>query len=384
VNFELTEAQEILRQTVRRFLAEAAPLSPYVRARLEDPRGTTDSVWGGLVDLGLPGLLVPEDLGGAGLGMLEMGIVCEELGRALHPGPFAASALTATSLVAGVASPSEQRELLPALAAGRLVATAAVYEPGAGYDWARPRAAAESRSGSVALSGVKHLVPAALSVELLLVVARDTGSGGLGVFAVERHAEGVVVSPTESVDGTRKLARVELTRAPARRLGTGDPRGAIAAALDRSAVGSAADALGAAMRAHEIALAYARERTQFDRPIGSFQAVQHLLVDMLQDLELARAGIYYALWAADAADPAERHRAAVMAKAFASGRLPAIGATAIQIFGGIGFTWEHDAHLFYKRLLGMETSYGDERCHLDELARIAVDGPWGVDAATGS
>jgi alkylation response protein AidB-like acyl-CoA dehydrogenase len=305
--------------------------------------------------------------------MVEMGVVCEEMGRALHPGPFAASALTAVSLIAAAATHAERTELLPQLASGSLVATAAVYEPGGRYCWQQPQTVADSRSGSFSLSGVKHLVSDGLAVDSILVVARDDGRSALGVFAVAAGAEGVAISPSDSVDGTRRLARIELTSAPARRLGSGDAREAIASALDRSAVGSAADALGAATRAHELALAYARERHQFDRPIGSFQAVQHLLVDMLQDLELARAGIYYALWAADAADPRERHRAAVMAKAFASARLPAIGANAIQIFGGIGFTWEHDAHLFYRRLLGMEPSFGDEQTHLDELARIAVD-----------
>jgi alkylation response protein AidB-like acyl-CoA dehydrogenase len=133
--------------------------------------------------------------------------------------------------------------------------------------------------------------------------------------------------------------------------------------------------LGAAARAHELALAYARERQQFQRPIGSFQAVQHLLVDMLQDLELTRAGIYYALWTSDEAEPRERRRAAAMAKAFASARLPAIGAHAIQIFGGVGFTWEYDVHLYYKRLLSMQAGFGDESAHLDDLAALVVDSP---------
>jgi alkylation response protein AidB-like acyl-CoA dehydrogenase len=373
VDFELSEAQQMLRESVRRFLAEASPTG-YVRAQLDDPRGTTDAVWRGLADLGLLGLLVPEELGGAGLGMIEMGVVCEEMGRALHPGPFAASSLTAASLVAASASPPERGEILPPLAAGDLVATVAAYEPGQRYDASRPATVAEPRGGSFALTGVKHLVPDGLAADLLLVVAREAATSETRVFAVDPRASGVSRSPSPSVDGTRKLARVELEYAPARRLGSGDAGDAIADALDRSAIASAADALGAATRAHELALAYAVDRHQFGRPIGSFQAVQHLLVDMLQDLELARAGIYYALWAADAAGRAERHRAAAMAKAFASARLPAVGARVIQVFGGIGFTWEHDAHLFYRRLLGMEASFGDEQAHLDELARIAVDG----------
>jgi alkylation response protein AidB-like acyl-CoA dehydrogenase len=373
VYFELSEAQEILRQTVRRFLAESAPLSPYVRRHLAEPRGTTDPVWRGLCELGLTGLLVPENLGGAGLGMVEMGVVCEEMGRALHPGPFATTALASASLIGAVASPEERSDLLPALAAGRLIATLAFSEPGGRFGGDAPRTTAQWRRDAHLLSGEKHLVPYGLAADLLLVTAGDAATGALGVFAVDPRGEGVSISATEGVDPTRKLARVVLAGARGRRLGDGDARAEIAAAIDRAAIGSAADALGAATRVHELALAYARERVQFDRPIGSFQAVQHLLVDMLQDLELARAGIYYAMWAADAAQPAERHRAATMAKAFASGRLPPVGANAIQVFGGIGFTWEHDAHLFYRRLLGMEQSFGDERAHLEELARIAID-----------
>jgi alkylation response protein AidB-like acyl-CoA dehydrogenase len=375
MNFELSEAQEILRQTVRRFLADSAPLSPYVRGQLGDPRGTTESTWRGLAELGLIGLLVPEQLGGAGLGMIEMGIVCEELGRALHPGPFASSALTAASLVAAVGTADERSELLPAIASGRTVATLAVYEPGKRFAWREPTTEAREGNGISSLRGVKSAVGDALAADLLLVIAHAPGDGRPAVFAVDARAEGVSISASPTVDGTRKLATVELDGARARRLGNGDATPAIATALERSAIGLAADALGAASRAHELALAYARERQQFQRPIGSFQAVQHLLVDMLQDLELARAGIYYALWTSDEAEPRERRRAAAMAKAFASARLPAIGAHAIQVFGGVGFTWEYDDHLYYKRLLSMQACFGDEQAHLDDLADLVVDSP---------
>lgn len=375
MNFEITEAQEILRQTVRRFLAESAPLAPYVRGALTDPRGTSDSVWRGLAGLGLTGLLVPEEMGGSALGMIEMGIVCEELGRAVHPGPFASSALVATSLLREVATDDEQRDLLPAIASGQTVATVAVYEPGKRYDWRKPATQASRRGDEMRLTGVKSMVGDAIAADVLLVVAHAPEEGRPGVFAVGKASEGLSIEASPSVDGTRKLATVVLDGTLARRLGSGDATSAVATALERAAVALAADGLGAAARAHELALDYARERQQFQRPIGSFQAVQHLLVDMLQDLELARAGIYYALWAADQADPQERRRAAAMAKAFASARLPGVGASAIQIFGGVGFTWEYDAHLFYKRVLAMQAGFGDEETHLDDLAALVVDAP---------
>jgi alkylation response protein AidB-like acyl-CoA dehydrogenase len=176
------------------------------------------------------------------------------------------------------------------------------------------------------------------------------------------------------VDGTRKAATVTFTEAPARLLGRpgAEAADAMAGVIDRLLVGLVTDGVGAAEAVLELTVAYAKERVQFDKPIGAFQSVQHLCADMLQSLELARAGAYYALWAADGAAPGERHRAATMAKAFASDALFRVGAAAIQVFGGIGFTWEHDAHLFYKRLLTLQGAYGGATEHLEELAAIVL------------
>jgi alkylation response protein AidB-like acyl-CoA dehydrogenase len=372
VDFELSDSQELLRESVRRYLAEAAPLA-WVRGQLEAPRGTTDAVWRGLAELGLTGLLVAEPYGGAGLGMLEMGLACEELGRALHPAPLTSSALGAASLIAALGSERERKDWLPALASGERVVVLALYEPEQRYAWRRPRCLARAQGAGWRLHGDKGPVADAVAADAWLVVAHDADSGAPGVFAVERGASGASVEPLQSVDGTRKQGALRLDGAPARRLGAADARSALAEGVDRLALGWAADGLGAAGRALELAREYALTRVQFDRPIGSFQAVQHLLVDMLADLELTRAGVYYALWAADAAEPAERHRAATMAKAFASRALPRLGASAIQVFGGVGFTWEYDIHLFYKRLLSLQAAFGDEAEHLQELARIALD-----------
>jgi alkylation response protein AidB-like acyl-CoA dehydrogenase len=194
----------------------------------------------------------------------------------------------------------------------------------------------------------------------------------LGLFAVESGAPGLVIDPLPSVDGTRAQATATMTNTPARRIGEGDATDAVTEVVDRLLVAHVTDGLGAAEVALDLAVAYAKERVQFDKPIGAFQAVQHLCSDMLQALELGRAGAYYALWACDSADAKERHRAAVMAKAFASDAFPRIGASAIQVFGGVGFTWEHDVHLFYKRLLTLQQSYGDASDALDELAGLVL------------
>jgi alkylation response protein AidB-like acyl-CoA dehydrogenase len=172
------------------------------------------------------------------------------------------------------------------------------------------------------------------------------------------------------VDPTRRLYTVSMSGTPAHRLG-GSPD-AMGRVLDRFNLTQISDGVGAAEAALEMAVAYARERIQFGRPIGSFQAVQHLLVDMLSAVELARSGAMYAWWAADSASESEAHRAAKVASAFASDALPAVGASAIQVFGGIGYTWEHDIHLFYKRLLGMQQALGRVSEHYDAVVTVAL------------
>ncbi len=332
MNFELTPEQEELRANVRRFLGERGASAP-------------------LAELGLTGLLVPESLGGAGLGMLELGVVLEECGRALHAGPFAASALFATRLLLAAATPAEQRELLRALAAGER--RAAVLSD------------ASLREVGGLLSGVEPFALEAGDADWLVVAANGA------VFVSDARAQGVRIEAAESLDGTRRLFRVAFDGAPVRRLGAGDASAAIASAVDALTAGLVADGVGAAARALERALDYAKQREQFGRPIGSFQAVQHLLVDMLQDVELTRAAAYYALWAQDAAPPAERARATALAKAFASEALPRVGATAIQVFGGVGFTAELDIHLYYRRLVSLSLLHGGVSYQLERIAAIA-------------
>jgi acyl-CoA dehydrogenase len=363
LDFEFSEDQELLRASVRRFLAEQAPIA-YARALFDDERGTTDDVWTGLAELGATGLLVPEAHGGAGGGMVDMAVVLEELGRAVHPGPFASSAVGAVSMVNLVGSDEDRADLLPGLASGETIGTVALFGD--------PDTGAVETDDECRLTGRKAHVPDAIAADVVIVTASTVG-GEVGAFVVERSASGMTVVATATVDGTRKLAEVTLTDTPARRLGTGDDSSAIAETIDRFVVAAVVDGVGAASRALEMAVDYAKERRQFDRPIGSFQAVQHLCADMLRAVELARAGAYYACWAADAADARERHRAATMAQAFAADELYGVGASLIQVHGGIGFTWEHDAHLYYKRLLTLKELAGGSPGQLEELAALILD-----------
>jgi alkylation response protein AidB-like acyl-CoA dehydrogenase len=352
VDFEFSDDQEQLRDSVRRYLADRAPL-PYVRAHYEDA-AVVDAVWAGLADLGLTGMVVPEAAGGAGRGMVDLALPLGEMGRTVYPGPFAASAVGAAGLLADLGPGPVPDEWLGRLAAGTAVATLATDDP----------RHEPVRLDGGALTGTKQHVPDGVAADLLLVAVADT------VVAVPTADPAVTVTPTETVDGSRKFASVTFAGA----VGTviADAGAALAAATDRLGLAFVLDGVGAAERALELAVEYAKEREQFGKPIGSFQAVQHLCADMLRSVELGRAAAYYAAWTCDEADPAERHRAVTMARAFAADGFYRVGATAIQVFGGIGFTWEHDIHLFYKRLLTLQHLGGSASDHLEELATLVL------------
>jgi acyl-CoA dehydrogenase len=372
VDFEFSEDQELLRDSVRRFLADRAPIASYVRPLLDGDENRRPEVWNGLADLGVVGLLVPEEHGGAGMGMVDAAVVLEELGRAVHPGPYLATAIGAVTLALGAGASREHSFLLPAMASGSVVGTVALIEPGRRFDVAAPVTRARRLGEGWVVEGEKAHVPDAVGSDVVLVSAAVDGV--VGVFAVQTNSGGVEITPVPTIDGTRKQATIAFDGAPAWRLG-GDAAAAIADTVDRMAVATVIDGVGAAACALELAVEYAKERVAFDHPIGSFQAVQHLCADMLRAVELGRAAGYYACWAADDAPAAEAHRAATMAKAFASEAFPQVGGSAIQVFGGIGFTWEHDVHLYYKRLLSLAYTLGASEDALEELAALALTPP---------
>lgn len=350
MNLELTDEQLALRDTVRRFLAEKASIASHVRPMLDDPRGTTEEVWRGLADLGATGALVPQEFGGLGMTMVEAGIVAEELGAALYPGPWLSTAVVATRALtqpgAGAAT------LLTGIADGSVIATVG------------PLNGELPAVADGALRGEITALPDAAAADTVLVLGIEGDS--IGLYAVDSRS--IEVTAREHVDPTRKEFDVRLDGVPAQRLGSADD---IDALRDDLLIAYAADALGAATAVMNLAIEYAKVRRQFDQPIGSFQAVQHLCVDMYETVELARSGVMHALWAADSAEPAEHHLAALRAKAFAA-RLATVGDIAIQVFGGIGYTWEHDAHLYLKRLLGWSTFLGGSDKFLQEVGRALV------------
>jgi alkylation response protein AidB-like acyl-CoA dehydrogenase len=362
MNLELTDEQVALRATVRRFLAEKASVAAHVRPMLDDLTGTTSAVWQGLADLGTTGLLVPQEYGGAGATMLEAGVVLEELGAGLHPGPWLSCAVTATRALTRFGADGEAARLFTGIADGSTIATVGPLQVGG------PRPAVVEGGGGVAVRGEIDIVPDAKVADVILILADD--GDGTGLFGMDATSHGVAVTPRPGIDHSRKQFRVTLDDVPVQRLATGS-EDALEALIDDVIIAAAADALGAARAVMDLAVEYAKVRRQFDQPIGAFQAVAHLCVDMYETVELARSGVIHALWAADAADRQERHLAALRAKAFA-GRLATVGDTAIQVFGGIGFTWEHDAHLYLKRLLSWNAFLGGADAYLEEVgARLA-------------
>ncbi|MEV5835036.1 acyl-CoA dehydrogenase family protein [Nocardia sp. NPDC052112] len=353
MNLEFTTEQVALRDLVRRFLSEKAPITEYVRAMLDHPTGTTQQVWQGLVDLGATGLLVPPEYGGAGATMVEAGIVLEEMGRALHPGPWQSTAVAAPRALARLDGTEHAADVLTGIADGSVTATVCLPQ---GQNFAT----ADTHSS---VTGTFDAVPDAAAANVLLVPA--TTATHTSLFAVEMPSAGVEITSQPTVDGARRQFRVSLVHTPAQHLGTGSPT-ALAAVIDDILIASAADALGAAQRILELSIDHAGTRRQFGRPIGAFQAVQHLCVDMFETVELARGGVLRALWAADCASDEHRHLAAIRTKAFA-GRLATVGEVAMQIFGGIGFTWEHDAHRYLERLLSWSAFRGGPDRYLREI-----------------
>jgi alkylation response protein AidB-like acyl-CoA dehydrogenase len=362
VNLELTDEQLALRDTVRRYLSEKAGVADHVRPMLGDLTGTTDAVWRGLVDLGTTALLVPVDHGGEGMSMTEAGLVCEELGAALHPGPWLSSAVAAPRALNRFRADGEQAAaLFTGIADGSLVATVATPTQDAAP------LIADRLDGALTLRGEIDQVYDAAAADVVLVV---TGDAHLALYAIPTASPLVDIAATNGIDQSHKEFRLTCAGASAQVLAVADESGTEALA-DDMIIAWAADALGAARHVLQMTVEYAKVRRQFGAPIGSFQAVAHMCVDMHETVELARSGVMYALWAADHADRTERHLAALRVKAFA-GRLATVGDLAIQVFGGIGFTWEHDAQLYLKRLLSFSRYLGSPGDYLEQVGRQLV------------
>jgi alkylation response protein AidB-like acyl-CoA dehydrogenase len=358
MNFGFTDDQQAIKRTAREFLEARYPAAT-VRGLAEDERGFSDEQWQELVELGWPGVIVPEEQDGLGLGTVELVVIAEEMGYALAPSPWFSTTCAALMLVAAGTEAQRSRWLGP-LARGEARGTLAVWDEHAG--WAPDHSEVEPDSEG-RLTCVKIAVPDAASADVLVV----SGAEGRH-FLVDAAGDGVTISPEAAVDPTRKLFRVALSGAPAEPLEIAPE--AVARAYATIVTVLAAENVGAAQRAMEMAVAYAKDRAQFDRPIGSYQAVSHRCAQMLLEVEGSRSLCYWAAWALDH-EPETGPRAASMAKAYAGDAGFRVTASALQVHGGIGFTYEHDLHFFLKRAFANAHAFGDARWHRDRVADLA-------------
>lgn len=371
-----SEEQELLRDTARKFL-DAECTTRFVRNMMATETAVTPEFWQQLADNGWLGIAYPEEAGGAGLGLLDVVILMEEIGRAVMPGPYPATVLLGGAAIAEVGSPAQQGEWLPRIAAGEAKATLAFAEPNVRWDAAGITATAREARGGFVLSGAKMFVPDAHLADVLVVAARtrdgSTLEDGVSLFLVPRGAAGLSVTVLPSVDETRKLCEVRLDSVAL-------PQGALlgelhrswdplSRVLDRAAVALSAEICGAAQRVLDLTVEYAKLRVAFGKPIGSYQGVKHKCADMLVEIENAKSLTYYAAWAFDEGQP-DAAMAVSMAKAAASDAGRKVCAAGIQLHGGIGMTWEHDLHLYLKRAKADEVALGDATWHRERIARL--------------
>jgi alkylation response protein AidB-like acyl-CoA dehydrogenase len=368
MNFEFSDDQRVLRDQARKFLSERA--SPArVRRVLEGPEPFDRELWRGMVELAWPGTTIPEVHGGAGFGHLELCVIAEELGRSLAPTPFASSVYLATEALLLAGTEAQQRQHLPRLALGEAIGCLALAEG--------PRAPSprniEVRAEGGRLRGVKVPVADGDVAQLAVVLARDgaDASGALSLYLVDLTGPGVARAPVATVDPTRSHATLTFDGAPAERLGAaGQGWALLQRLLDRAAVLVAFEQIGGAQAALEMARDYALGRFAFGRPIASFQAVKHKMADMYVAIELARSNAYYGAWALST-DAPELGIAAAAARVSATEAFYLAAKECIQIHGGMGFTWEFDCHMYYRRAKLLALSLGSARRWKHELvARI--------------
>ncbi len=371
MNFAFSEEQEELRRAVRRFLEDKSPMTE-VRRLMETTEGYDPAVWEQMANqLGLQAMAVPEEYGGAGFGYVELIVVFEEMGAALLCAPYFSTVALAANCLLSCGDESAKKDYLPGIASGETVATLGLTEDSGRWDLEGITLSATRQGEGWVLDGHKMFVIDGHTAGLVLVAGRS--EAGVSLFAVDAEASGLTRTPLATMDQTRKQARLEFSSVPARLIGEDGAAGpALTRTLDLAAVALAAEQVGGAQRCLDTSVEYAKTRIQFGRPIGSFQAIKHKCADMLLEVESAKSAAYYAGWAA-AEDSEELPVVASLAKSYCSEAYFHAAAENIQIHGGIGFTWEHDAHLYFKRAKSSELLLGDPTYHRELLAqRIGI------------
>ncbi len=358
MQFGLNDSQEFLKDSARRFFAGECP-SAEMRSLMDTDTAYDAALWAKLTDQGYTGIIFPEEYGGVGLGKVELILLMEEAGRTLLPGPFFSTVVLAGSVLDAVAAPAHKKQYLAPICRGDARSTVAILEASA--SWNPTDVQLSVANGK--LTGEKLFVPDAAIANFIVVVARN------GVFVVDSKARGLKISPMSGMDLTRKLYTVEFSNTPAERIGAAAdlPR-----PFDIATAALAAELVGGMQRTLEITVEYAKTRKQFGKPIGMFQAVQHQCADMYLETESSRSAVYYAGWALQENSP-DAPNAVSIAKMYASDAARTVGNRGIQIHGGMGFTWENDLHLYYRRAKASETAFGDATYHRERIASIVLD-----------
>ena len=373
MQFELTETQQTLKNTVRKFLAAECPMAK-VRQLMETDTAFDAALWQKIAEQGWTGMLIPEQYGGFGMGMVEMAATLEEMGRALLPGPFFSTVLMAGALIESAGNENQRHKYLGPIARGEAKITVAFLEdpPAPSPDAVRMKA--RTGAGGYLLDGKKLFVPDAGVADYVVVVVRLEEE--LALLVVPAKAGGLSISPMSSIDLTRKICEVNFSGV---KVASEDMLAAGASALAAlgraraiATTGLVAEMTGGMQRLLDITVDYAKTRKQFGRPIGQFQAVQHQCADMLLYSESSRSAAYYAAYAIQEGTP-DAQLAVSVAKAYASEAYRETGNRAIQVHGGMGFTWENDAHLFYRRAKVSEQMFGDAIYHREQIAKLVVD-----------
>jgi alkylation response protein AidB-like acyl-CoA dehydrogenase len=358
MEFGLSESQEILKDSARKFFAGECPME-LVRRLMETDTAYDEILWAKLAEQGYTGIIFPEEFGGVGLGKVELILLMEEAGRALLPGPFFSTVPLAGALIHALASPQHKKKYLEPICHGQARATVAVLEAGASWNLAEP----ETFAAGSKITGEKLFVTDAAVANFILVVAQD------GIYAVDAKAPGMTITAMAGMDMTRKIYGIKFKDTPSEKIGD---RSELSKALDIATAALVAEMVGGMQRTLDITVEYAKMRKQFGKPIGMFQAVQHHCADMYLETESSRSAAYYAAWTLEENTP-EASTAVSIAKAYASDAGRTVGNRGIQVHGGMGFTWENDVHLFYRRAKASETAFGDSIFHRERIARQVID-----------
>jgi alkylation response protein AidB-like acyl-CoA dehydrogenase len=358
MQFGLSESQEFLKDSARKFFAGECP-SAEMRRLMETDTAYDAALWSKLTDQGYTGVIFPEAYGGVGLGKVELMLLMEEAGRALLPGPFFSTVVLAGAVLDAVASHAHKQKYLAPICHGAARATVAILESSASWN---PRDVQLTASNGK-LSGEKYFVSDAAVADFIIVVASN------GVFVVNAKAPGLKISPMTAMDLTRKLYVVACNNTPAEEISASTD---LARAFDVATAALCAELVGGMQRTLDITVEYAKTRKQFGKAIGTFQAVQHQCADMYLETESSRSAVYYAGWALEENSP-DASTAVSIAKMYASDAARTVGNRGIQIHGGMGFTWENDVHLYYRRAKGSETAFGDATFHRERIASAVID-----------